>query len=295
MDGARGSDIEGTEINLVDLSENDHSNTFSRNPDDDSMHPVKQQQGFCVREYEEEMSSLKKENFNLKLRIYYLEEKNPNIPQGAETLYKQNIDLKVRKTFVNTFKALMLTSQVENASLLRELEEKQDLLCQASKALELLDGQKSQDLNRSQMTIDEQKQTIESLQHQLASLQDALMDANKSTLGNDTGYTDFFRAVDSKDIDYQKKMAELTELEANLMRQMNEMNEKVSDLERQKKEIEVKASDLLYENDEIKDKMAGVEISMKEQVIFRCPSIVLYYLTHPFQIQSCPAQKIHSP
>lgn len=41
------------------------------------------------------MHSLKKENFNLKLRIYFLEEKNPSIPEGAEAIYKQNIDLKV--------------------------------------------------------------------------------------------------------------------------------------------------------------------------------------------------------
>lgn len=96
MDEARGSDIAGTQMNLVDLSANDQTVNFSINPDDDSMHPVKHQQGFCVKEYEEEMQSLKKENFNLKLRIYFLEEKNPNIPEGAETLYKQNIDLKVR-------------------------------------------------------------------------------------------------------------------------------------------------------------------------------------------------------
>lgn len=44
------------------------------------------------------MTSLKKENFNLKLRIYFLEEKSPmtiNTPDGTESLFKQNIDLKV--------------------------------------------------------------------------------------------------------------------------------------------------------------------------------------------------------
>lgn len=98
MEEARCSDIADTQINLVDLSElNQSEKTFSGNLDDDSMHQAKQQ-GFCVKEFEEEMQSLKKENFNLKLRIYFLEEKNPNIPDGAETLYKQNIDLKVRKS-----------------------------------------------------------------------------------------------------------------------------------------------------------------------------------------------------
>lgn len=41
-----------------------------------------------------------KENFNLKLRVYFLEEKNPNIPDGEECLYKENIELKVRINLV---------------------------------------------------------------------------------------------------------------------------------------------------------------------------------------------------
>lgn len=55
--------------------------------------------GRSLREFEEQITSLKKENFNLKLRIYFLEEKNPlslNTPEGTESLFKQNIDLKVR-------------------------------------------------------------------------------------------------------------------------------------------------------------------------------------------------------
>lgn len=51
--------------------------------------------GFCVKEYEQKLTFLEKENFNLKLRLFFLEEKNPNIPKGAEDLYKENIDLKV--------------------------------------------------------------------------------------------------------------------------------------------------------------------------------------------------------
>lgn len=153
---------------------------------------------------------------------------------------------------------------------MKDLQEKQDLLCEASKALEMLDGQKSQDLNRSQMTIDELNQKIESLQHENAHLQNAIIDANKSILGNDTGYADFLGAVDSKDIDYQRKMVELTQLEGNFMRQINEMNEKVTDLQNQKKDIEIKASNLLYENDEMKDKLASVEMAMNEQVNFPC-------------------------
>jgi hypothetical protein len=102
MDEARGSDISKTQLDLVDMSANDNSlypMTMSHD-EDDSLHPTTAKTGFCVKEYEEEMQSLKKENFNLKLRIYFLEEKNPNIPEGAENLYKQNIDLKVKSSKV---------------------------------------------------------------------------------------------------------------------------------------------------------------------------------------------------
>lgn len=67
-------------------------------------------QGRSLREYEEQMSALRKENFNLKLRIYFLEENagltaghatSPTTADGntsggtPESLIKQNIDLKV--------------------------------------------------------------------------------------------------------------------------------------------------------------------------------------------------------
>lgn len=70
--------------------------------------PSSPAQGRSLREFEEQMASLRKENFNLKLRIYFLEEKPttsmhhglanssscPNI-DSIESINKQNIDLKV--------------------------------------------------------------------------------------------------------------------------------------------------------------------------------------------------------
>lgn len=93
MDDTRDSDIIRTNIDLVDSST---SEPFSLTLpiEDDSMHPIGPK-GFCVKEYEEQMQELKKENFNLKLKIYMLEARNPNMPEGADALYKENIDLKV--------------------------------------------------------------------------------------------------------------------------------------------------------------------------------------------------------
>ncbi|ETN60868.1 centrosomin (arrow protein) [Anopheles darlingi] len=92
-----------------------------------------------LREIEEELSSLRKEKFNLKLRIFFLEQQagisteNSDLPGLGVTAsssgtsrdgncIKQNIDLKV-----------------EVESLRRELFDKQELLCQAAKAIEVLE------------------------------------------------------------------------------------------------------------------------------------------------------------
>lgn len=100
MEEANESDLFKTQMDLVNLSEVDASSSckMTSQNEEDSLHPTMTTgpRGFCVKEYEEKMQSLNKENFNLKLRIYFLEEKNPNIPVSAETLYKQNIDLKVK-------------------------------------------------------------------------------------------------------------------------------------------------------------------------------------------------------
>jgi len=76
-----------------------------------------------VRDYEDSVKEMKKENFNLKLKIFFLEERlalgNQNQNVG---LLSDNIDLKV---------------QVE--SLRQELSDKQSLLSEAGEAIEQLE------------------------------------------------------------------------------------------------------------------------------------------------------------
>lgn len=59
--------------------------------------PSSPAQGRSLREFEEQMAALRKENFNLKLRIYFLEEKpsSNNMHESSDTIHKLNIDLKV--------------------------------------------------------------------------------------------------------------------------------------------------------------------------------------------------------
>ncbi|XP_030817203.1 LOW QUALITY PROTEIN: CDK5 regulatory subunit-associated protein 2 [Camarhynchus parvulus] len=75
-----------------------------------------------MKDYENQITDLKKENFNLKLRIYFLEERMQQKFDGpTEEIYKINIELKV-----------------EIESLKRELQEREKLLVKAYKAVESL-------------------------------------------------------------------------------------------------------------------------------------------------------------
>ncbi|KAI4905002.1 hypothetical protein NFI96_016457 [Prochilodus magdalenae] len=83
------------------------------------MSPAK---AMTMKDYENQITALKKENFNLKLRIYFLEERvQQKCDDSTEDIYKTNIELKV-----------------EVESMKRDLAEKQELLVSASKALESL-------------------------------------------------------------------------------------------------------------------------------------------------------------
>lgn len=102
-------------------------------------------QGRSLREYDEKLQALRKENFNLKLRVYFLEEKSPNngSNKNASTDAKQNIDLKV-----------------ENESLRKDLHEKQELLKQAASAMSSLE----ENGNKLRETISDLNQKNQQLQ-----------------------------------------------------------------------------------------------------------------------------------
>lgn len=59
--------------------------------------PASFQAALTMREYDDQLNNLKKENFNLKMRIYFMEERSGLLatPNDQENIYKVNIDLKV--------------------------------------------------------------------------------------------------------------------------------------------------------------------------------------------------------
>ncbi|KAM4739252.1 myomegalin isoform 2-T2 [Anableps anableps] len=98
-----------------------------------------------LRGFEQHLNDLKKENFSLKLRIYFLEEKiQQKFEESGDDVHKRNIELKV-----------------EVESLKKELQEKQELLDQALSAAELLSNQSEAELQRR---LAERQQEISHMQ-----------------------------------------------------------------------------------------------------------------------------------
>ncbi|XP_014896705.1 myomegalin isoform X2 [Poecilia latipinna] len=85
-----------------------------------------------LREFEQHLNDLKKENFSLKLRIYFLEEKiQQKFDQSGDGVHRANIELKV-----------------EVESLKKDLQEKQELLDRALSTAEVLSNQNEAELQR---------------------------------------------------------------------------------------------------------------------------------------------------
>uniref|UniRef100_A0A669BUJ5 Centrosomin N-terminal motif 1 domain-containing protein n=1 Tax=Oreochromis niloticus TaxID=8128 RepID=A0A669BUJ5_ORENI len=84
------------------------------------------------RTISQHLNDLKKENFSLKLRIYFLEEKiQQKYEESSDDVHKWNIELKV-----------------EVESLKKELEEKQELLDKAQSTARSLSNQNEAELQR---------------------------------------------------------------------------------------------------------------------------------------------------
>ncbi|XP_067280226.1 CDK5 regulatory subunit-associated protein 2 isoform X3 [Pseudorasbora parva] len=120
-------------LSISRLPESLSSSDFSMdNITGQRMSPAK---ALTMKDYENQITALKKENFNLKLRIYFLEERvQQKCDDSTEDIYKTNIELKV-----------------EVESMKRDLAEKQELLVSASKALESLASRGAVDDGREKM------------------------------------------------------------------------------------------------------------------------------------------------
>ncbi|XP_022128081.2 centrosomin isoform X2 [Pieris rapae] len=91
------------------------------------IHDVTSASGVSLKQYEEQLNALRKENFQLKLRVYFLEENlGHGCPPAIQGLLEHNVRL-----------------QVEVEELKRQLSDKQALLAAAAEAIDVLENQGS--------------------------------------------------------------------------------------------------------------------------------------------------------
>lgn len=260
MNDFNESDLSSTQLDLIDLSkqEIDRENLLDdtvNNPTTATNHvsmasTMSTRGGFCIKEHEEQLETLQKENFNLKLRIYFLEKNHPNLSEDAESLFSQNIDFKV---------------QIE--TLAKERDEQRELLMQASKALELMEFEKNQENGSLLHAIESLEEKILSLETDNYSLQQAISEANnKTNLGNDTGYAEFQGAIDAKAAEKDRQLIEMSQRVEELQHQLTAMSAMKDESAALNQKLTEQVSDLQYENAELGDQVHTTQSTADELV-----------------------------
>ncbi|XP_076278704.1 phosphodiesterase 4D interacting protein centrosomin isoform X2 [Lasioglossum baleicum] len=189
--------------------------------------------GRTMKDYEDQLEALKKENFNLKLRIYFLEERM-GITSVDENAIKKNIELKV-----------------ENESLRKELVEKQELLSQAAKAIQLIEEQKevcSRNEIQYQQTLEAEREKIRKLEKELTDYQEK---ADASIY-----YKQAFGITSEKAVDTEEKLRQMEEVVASLEAEVEQVTSSLNEERGWTQELET-------ERDELRDRLE-VEARVKE-------------------------------
>ncbi|XP_043524063.1 centrosomin-like isoform X2 [Frieseomelitta varia] len=192
--------------------------------------------GRTMKEYEDQLEALKKENFNLKLRIYFLEERM-GISSADENAIKKNIELKV-----------------EIESLRKELIEKQELLSQAAKAFELIEEQKeasSRNQAQYQKSLENEREKIRKLEKELAEYQDKVADAS-------IYYKQAFGITPEKALENEEKLRKMEELVASLEAEVKQVTSSLD-------EERVWAQELESERDEFRERLEA-ETRLRENL-----------------------------
>ncbi|XP_071989694.1 uncharacterized protein [Engystomops pustulosus] len=119
-----------------------------------------------MKDFEKQITELKKENFNLKLRIYFLEEQvQRRGDSSSDELHRMNIELKV-----------------EVESLKHDFQEKHNLLVRASKAMESLASQHDLTVQRLQDEHLKDLQDMADTHHHKVHLLETAIDHEKAEL-----------------------------------------------------------------------------------------------------------------
>ncbi|XP_062594828.1 golgin subfamily A member 4-like [Saccostrea cucullata] len=173
------------------------------------MSPVRSR---TMKEYDTQITDLKKENFNLKLRIYFMEERMQQRLGDGDDVFKINIELKV-----------------EVETLKKELKEKQELLKKASEAIETLSTKREEDLQEMRREMEEEMSEVRQKLEEEVECKKKEVEASQKSLQEAT-----HQLADLENRNEQLLM-EIRHLEQSKEIQMQSLKE---DLDAQRRELE---------------------------------------------------------
>ncbi|KAH8253070.1 hypothetical protein KR032_003476 [Drosophila birchii] len=217
-------------------------------------------QGRSVRELEEQISSLRKENFNLKLRIYFMEENQSSARGGhsVDALNKQLIDAKI-----------------EVEMLRKTVDEKMDLLKDAARAISHHEEkQRKADLD-SQAIIDGLQDQIRAYQ---VSLMEKLVEQYinygffllQFTSSNQSGDFNDFQKLKSLEMEVQKLEEELVETNKRNTAAQNELEFALAERLESLTACEAKIEELAIKNAEMVERLeANAESSGNKLAVLK--------------------------
>ncbi|XP_063983837.1 centrosomin-like isoform X3 [Diachasmimorpha longicaudata] len=162
--------------------------------------------GRTIKDYEDQLGVLQKENFNLKLRVYFLEEKM-GISSADENTIKKNIEL-----------------NVELESLKKDLIEKQELLSQAAKAFQLHEEQKEASARHQaqyQESLEAERRRIEELEQELSDY--------KEKMEPSIYYKEAFGITPESAMENKEKLIQMEELVESLEAEVKQLSASLED------------------------------------------------------------------
>ncbi|XP_015438709.1 PREDICTED: centrosomin isoform X2 [Dufourea novaeangliae] len=223
--------------------------------------------GRTMKDYEDQLEALKKENFNLKLRIYFLEERM-GITSVDENAIKKNIELKV-----------------ENESLRKELVEKQELLSQAAKAIQLIEEQKeicSRNEAQYQQSLENEREKVRKLEKELAEYQEK---ADASLY-----YKQAFGITSEKAVDTEEKLRQMEELVASLEAEVEQVTSSLNEERNWTQELETERDELrerLEAETRLRENLAAERVQDTEALREKVKELEEDLLKKDIDVQKC--------
>ncbi|CAD5118709.1 DgyrCDS7391 [Dimorphilus gyrociliatus] len=212
-----------------------------------------------MKEYDQQLAELKKENFNLKLRIYFLEQNSKK--GGVLDSEREIIDIKV-----------------ENESLKKEIQDKTEILKRASSAIDTISAQHQNEITEIKEKFSHAERKVEVLERENRKLNGELKDSLTSLDDKDNQLKESFREMsDLKSIlvtksEFIEKLEEQLQSNGNNNNKLDEASFKskiekrntiIQELTKQlrvdKKELEKKENEIKECNEKIEELKSNYE------------------------------------